>query len=71
IRRAEKRGAQVRLDGIPHAWVRMMKASIRTCAPRFSARRMVKEYVERYYPQLLSCAGSDFRVCPVDGSGDR
>jgi glycogen phosphorylase len=39
-------------DGVPHAWVELMKASIRTCAPRFSARRMVKEYVDRYYPAL-------------------
>ena len=39
-------------DGVPHAWVALMKASIRTCAPRFSARRMVKEYVDRYYPAL-------------------
>ncbi len=44
-------------DGVPHAWVAMMKASIRTCAPRFSARRMVKEYVDRYYPGLR--AGTD------------
>ena len=44
-------------DGVPHAWVALMKASIRTCAPRFSARRMVKEYVDRYYPGLR--AGTD------------
>lgn len=36
-------------DGIPHGWLRVVKASIRTCAPRFSTRRMVKEYVERMY----------------------
>ena len=39
-------------DGVPHAWVALMKASIRSCAPRFSARRMVKEYVDRYSPAL-------------------
>ncbi|NLX49296.1 MAG: glycosyltransferase family 1 protein [Methanospirillum sp.] len=54
------------LDGVPHDWVRLMKASIRCCAPRFSARRMVKEYVGHYYPHLLSCAASGFEVCPVD-----
>jgi len=32
------------LDGIPHGWVKMMKESIKSNAPRFSARRMVKEY---------------------------
>ncbi|MFQ5342561.1 MAG: alpha-glucan family phosphorylase [Anaerolineae bacterium] len=36
-------------DRVPHGWLRVVKASIRTCAPRFSMRRMVKEYVERMY----------------------
>jgi glycogen phosphorylase len=35
--------------GIPTQWVRIMKNAIRTCAPRFSMRRMVIEYTERYY----------------------
>jgi starch phosphorylase len=34
---------------IPAAWVRIMKNAIRSCAPRFSMRRMVIEYTERYY----------------------
>ncbi len=41
------------LDGIPHAWVDMMKESIRGVAPQFSARRMIKDYVRKYYPALL------------------
>jgi glycogen phosphorylase len=44
------------LDGIPHGWVKMMKESIKSNAPHFSARRMVKEYVSRYYPQLMTGA---------------
>lgn len=44
------------LDGIPHDWVKMMKESIKSNAPRFSARRMVKEYVSLYYPRLVSGA---------------
>jgi glycogen phosphorylase len=44
------------LDGIPHGWVKMMKESIKSNAPRFSARRMVKEYVSQYYPQLMTGA---------------
>jgi starch phosphorylase len=36
-------------DGIPHAWVRMMKASIRTAGLRFSAGRMLGDYVSRIY----------------------
>ncbi|MBA2354013.1 MAG: alpha-glucan family phosphorylase [Acidobacteria bacterium] len=34
---------------IPRRWVRMVKESIRSVAPRFSTRRMLKEYVERMY----------------------
>lgn len=36
-------------DAIPHGWVKVMKEAIRTSAPRFSAQRMVKEYVEKFY----------------------
>lgn len=36
-------------DGIPHGFVRVMKEAIRTVAPRFSSRRMLKEYLERLY----------------------
>jgi len=35
--------------GLPRAWLQVMKESIRTIAPQFSAQRMVKEYVERLY----------------------
>jgi starch phosphorylase len=34
---------------IPNAWIAHMKESIRTLSPQFSTRRMVKEYVERFY----------------------
>lgn len=40
-------------DGVPHEWVRVMKASIKTNAARFSARRMVKEYAEKFYGPAL------------------
>ena len=50
------------LDGIPHGWVKMMKESIKSVAPGFCAKRMVKEYVSRYYPQLISCADDDCRI---------
>jgi len=36
-------------DGIPHAWISYMKEAIRTCAPQYSMRRMIKEYSNRYY----------------------
>jgi starch phosphorylase len=36
-------------DGLPGDWIARMKESIRTLAPQFSMRRMVKEYSERLY----------------------
>ena len=36
-------------QGIPRRWLRVVKESIRTVLPRFSARRMVKEYVRTMY----------------------
>jgi starch phosphorylase len=44
--------------GIPRRWVRLVKEAIRTTVPRFSARRMVKQYVEEMYgPALLESSG--------------
>jgi len=41
-------------DGIPHAWIALMKEAIRTCAPEFSMKRMVKDYTTRFYvPEIL------------------
>jgi len=40
-------------DQVPHRWIEFLKEAIRTVAPRFSARRMVKEYVERMYAPAL------------------
>jgi glycogen phosphorylase len=36
-------------DGIPRGWIALMKGAIRTCAPAFSMRRMVKAYATRFY----------------------
>lgn len=41
-------------EGIPSEWVRVMKETIRSNAVRFSARRMVKEYLHTYYSPILS-----------------
>jgi starch phosphorylase len=38
---------------VPKRWVAMVKESIRSVAPRFSARRMVKEYATRMYAPAL------------------
>lgn len=43
--------------GIPRRWIRIVKESIRSVAPRFCTRRMVKQYVEEMYvPSLASQA---------------
>jgi starch phosphorylase len=38
-------------DGIPQRWVAMMRRSLMTNGPRFSATRMVVEYASRVYPR--------------------
>jgi starch phosphorylase len=35
--------------GVPHGWISVAKEAIRSIAPAFCARRMVKEYIERLY----------------------
>jgi starch phosphorylase len=36
-------------DGLRRKWIAMMKASIASCVPQFSAHRMVRDYVEQIY----------------------
>jgi starch phosphorylase len=36
-------------DGIPHAWIARVKASLRTIGPRFCATRMLDDYVREVY----------------------
>ncbi len=36
-------------NGVPTAWVQMMRQSMRQLAPRFSTARMVREYTQRFY----------------------
>ena len=40
--------------GIPSRWVRIMKNSIKNAGARFSARRMVKEYIDKFYTKALN-----------------
>jgi starch phosphorylase len=35
--------------GVPHAWIALMKESVRTALWRFSTARMLQEYVDRMY----------------------
>ncbi|MEI6292710.1 MAG: alpha-glucan family phosphorylase, partial [Methanomicrobiales archaeon] len=43
-------------DSVPGEWVTMMKEAIKSNGPRFSARRMVKEYVRKGYVPALKYA---------------
>jgi glucan phosphorylase len=36
-------------NGLPREWIKVMKEAIRTNAPKFSARRMLIDYVEQLY----------------------
>ncbi len=37
------------INGVPHGWLEVVKQTIRSNAPTFSARRMLKEYTEQLY----------------------
>jgi glycogen phosphorylase len=39
---------------VSHGWLRLIKESMKTIIPRFSTRRMVKEYVDRLYVPAVS-----------------
>ncbi|MFA4915492.1 MAG: alpha-glucan family phosphorylase [Syntrophales bacterium] len=41
-------------DGVPRDWVKVMKESIKTNASRYSARRMVKEYIQKFYARAVT-----------------
>ncbi len=49
-------------DGIPRGWIQVIKDTIRTIAPQFGARRMLKEYMElAYAPAALRKDSSQHR----------
>ncbi len=49
-----------RAEGVPHAWVAMMKNAMRVAGERFTARRMLEEYVESYYvPSMTPASTAD------------
>lgn len=45
------------LDGVPRGWVEIMRESIRSNAPYFSAMRMVKEYTNEMYVKAMNGDG--------------
>jgi starch phosphorylase len=46
-------------DGLPRTWIRRMKRSIRTLGWRFSADRMVMDYVLKCYLPAAGGVSSD------------
>ena len=42
------------LDGVPRGWLQLVKESIRTVAPQFCTKRMVKDYVETLYRPAMT-----------------
>jgi len=45
-------------EGIPREWVKCMKAAMKSTAPAFSARRMVKQYSLKFYQEALKSSES-------------
>lgn len=43
-------------EGLPHRWIGMMRASLKTIAPYFNTNRMVAEYVQKVYLQPVKAA---------------
>lgn len=56
--------------GIPRRWVQMVKQAMRTVAPQFCARRMVKQYAEELYVPAGRSTFSGLRdsaaPCPLE-----
>jgi starch phosphorylase len=52
-------------DGVSHGWAAVMKEAIKMTGPEFSARRMAKEYTERFYRKALEAA------MKTDSGGER
>ena len=47
--------------GVPHGWIRMVKEAIRSIAPMYSTRRMLKEYTEKTYRTAAEALGMEQR----------
>ena len=39
-------------EGVPQGWIERMKEAIKSVSPHFSARRMMKEYHEKFYSKI-------------------
>jgi glucan phosphorylase len=46
----------VSADGVPHGWGSLMKSAMKSIGRRFSAQRMAKEYISKFYGRALKKA---------------
>ena len=51
-------------DNLPHDWIQIAKEAIRTVAPKFSARRMLIDYVEKQYGPAAGTQAPDANPVP-------
>jgi glycogen phosphorylase len=52
-------------QGIPRRWCAVVRQAILSVTPRFSARRMVKEYAERMYAPAIAAGAASSGVPPA------
>jgi len=52
-------------SSIPREWVRLMKESIKSNAAGPSARRMVKQYIEKFYSKSMEGVLKGSPGCPI------
>jgi len=46
-------------DGVPHGWIQVVREAMRSNVPRFSTRRMVKQYITEMYAPAASASHKD------------
>ena len=42
------------ISGVPHRWVQYIKKSLSEIAPDYTTKRMIDDYLERFYSKLLN-----------------
>jgi starch phosphorylase len=55
-------------DGLPRQWLAIVREAIRTVTPRFSSRRMVKQYAEEMYGPAITPAARGLSPASVTRS---
>ncbi|WP_285905247.1 alpha-glucan family phosphorylase [Pseudodesulfovibrio pelocollis] len=62
-------------DGVPHAWIRRMKASMKTALDQYGTHRMVRDYIHDMYLPALALAArrnkNDFALARDVGAWHR